>query len=194
MPRPRYAAFFSQKPLHKPDHNLRLRQKKACWNCEVHVLRQARNSSPFHPEALPHCSQKSGLHTGGTNASDLFLIYKETASGTFRCLFHLQHCRKRSIGAYTVILSICRDHAAVKSTVSGFSCRNDLQLCGKKIFLFNTIFFIQDIQNVLFYSIFFLSSGRSARGLLPIRISSFTSITSAAFSGAVFRKGGSEDL
>ena len=49
---------FSQKPLHKPDHNLRLRQKKACWNCEVHVLRQARNSSPFHPEALPHCSQK----------------------------------------------------------------------------------------------------------------------------------------
>ena len=24
----------------------------------MHVLRQARNSSPFHPEALPHCSQK----------------------------------------------------------------------------------------------------------------------------------------
>ena len=51
--------LFSQKPLHRPDHSLRSRQKKACWNYGVLFLMQARNSSPFRPEALPHCSQKN---------------------------------------------------------------------------------------------------------------------------------------
>ena len=49
---------FSQKPHHRPDHSRHLHRKKACWNYGELFLMQARNSSPFRPEALPRCSQK----------------------------------------------------------------------------------------------------------------------------------------
>jgi len=96
-----------------------------------------------------------GLHTSCSHASDLFLIYKETAACTLRC-FHLKKSQKGSICANSVILSIASDHAAVKTTVTSLASWNDLKLCGKEIFLFHTIFLIQNAKYILLNSLFLL--------------------------------------
>ena len=70
--------------------------------------------------------------------------------------FHLKHCKQRSICAHSVILSISSDHTSVQTTLSCLSCRYDLQLCGKKIFLFHIILLFKDIQYILFYCLFLL--------------------------------------
>ena len=68
------------------------------------------------------------LHASSSYTSNFFFVRQKTAAGTFWC-FHLKHCHKRSICADTVILSICCDHTAVKSAVTSFARRNDLQFC-----------------------------------------------------------------
>ena len=100
--------------------------------------------------------KESGLHTGGTDASDLFLVHQQTAGCSCRCLCKLQDRQQRGVGADTVVLSISRDHAAVQSAFSGFSCRNHLQLRGEEILFFKIIFFFQDAKDILFDSLFFL--------------------------------------
>ena len=95
------------------------------------------------------------LHTSCSHASDLFLIYKETAACTLRC-FHLKKSQKGSICANSVILSITRDHAAVKTTVTSLASWNDLKLCREEIFLFYTVFLIQNTKHVLLNSLFLL--------------------------------------
>ena len=96
-----------------------------------------------------------GLHTSCSHASDLFLIYKETAACTLRC-FHLKKSQKGSICANSVILSITRDHAAVKTTVTSLASWNDFKLCGKEIFLFHTVFLVQNTKYILLNSLFLL--------------------------------------
>ena len=99
--------------------------------------------------------KETGLHTGSSYASDLFLINQQTAACTLWS-FHLKKSQKGSVCANSVILSVTSNHAAVKSAVTGLASRHNFKLCGKEIFLFHTIFLIQDAKNILFHSFFLL--------------------------------------
>ena len=81
------------------------------------------------------------MHTSSTVASNLFLINKQTAACMYRILY-LKHSSKRSVGAYTVIMAIAHDHAAVKSVISCRTSRNDLKLSRQEIFFLNVILFL----------------------------------------------------
>lgn len=71
-----------------------------------------------------------------------------------------QHCKKRSESTHTVILSVCKHHAAIQTTITCFSCQNNLQFC-RKIFLFHLIILFQaSFITFAFASSFFSFSSR----------------------------------
>ena len=108
------------------------------------------------PKKFCNCILKEfRLHTGCANASNLLFIRQKTAACAFRC-FHFHHCCKGGVCAYAIILSVCCNHTPVKSTVTCFSCRNDLKLRRKEILFFYIIFFFQDAKNIVFDCFFFL--------------------------------------
>ena len=47
-------------------------------------------------------------------------------------------------------MSVAHDHAAVKTVVTRFASRYDLDFCGEEIFLLYTIFFFQDFHDICF--------------------------------------------
>ena len=69
--------------------------------------------------------------------------------------FYIQHCKKRCESTHTVILSVCKHHAAIQTTITCFSCRNNLQFCRKKIFLFHLIILFQQLHYICLDSFFF---------------------------------------
>ena len=72
--------------------------------------------------------KETGLHSGCSHTSNLFLIYKKTYACILRILY-FKHCIKRRICADSVIMSIAHDHAAVKAVISGSTCRNHFDFC-----------------------------------------------------------------
>ena len=107
------------------------------------------------PKKFCNCILKEfRLHTGCANASNLLFIRQKTAACAFRC-FHFHQRNERSVCAYAIILSVCCNHTAVKATVTGFSCRNDLKLCRKEIFFLYIIFLFQDAKYIVFDCFFF---------------------------------------
>ena len=81
------------------------------------------------------------LHTGCADASDLLFVYEQAAGGLLRC-FYFEHCNKRGVCAYTVILAVCKDHAGIHTKLACFSGRYDLKLCGEEIIFFDAVFVV----------------------------------------------------
>ena len=100
-----------------------------------------------------HCIfKKFRLHAGSANAPNLLFIHQDTAGCPF-CLCHFQHSFQGRKGTHTVILSIRQNHAAVKSGLPGLACRHHFQFRRNKVFLFDAITLLQDIQNTFLYGI-----------------------------------------
>ena len=94
--------------------------------------------------------------------------------------FYIQHCKKRCESTHTVILSVCKHHAAIQTTITCFSCRNNLQFCRKKIFLFHLIILFQQYFITFALTASFSFSSRLSScsiGRLPISRSSFSPST-----------------
>ena len=98
--------------------------------------------------------KETWLHSRRTDASDLLLIYKQTAACVILCI-NCKLCFQRCIRTYTVILSISHDHTSVQTAVSCLCCRHDLKLGRKEIILFNIILLFKDCKDICFYSILF---------------------------------------
>ena len=89
------------------------------------------------------------LHSGCADRSDLLLVYQKADTGTLRCSvlpveFPVQNCAEGGICTNPVIMSVAKDHAAVKACVSCRTCGNDFQLCGLKIILLDAVHLFQN--------------------------------------------------
>ena len=108
--------------------------------------------------ALPQCSQKRGSACRSRRHFRFPLVYKQAAARTF-CV-----CSTSSIargeGAHSVILSVGEHHAAIQTAVSGFACRNKLQLCRQEVRFFDVVAFLEQLPEdfALTASFFVLST------------------------------------
>jgi hypothetical protein len=72
------------------------------------------------------------FHSCSADASDFFLIDKETACSRFY-LRNIEHCDSRRISAASVIVAVSEYHAAVESCLSRLACRHSLDLSREEI-------------------------------------------------------------
>ena len=79
------------------------------------------------------------MHTGRTDAADLFFIYQQAYAGVLRFV-KLKHCPVGWVGTHSVILAIAHDHTLIQSIISCISGRNSFQFCRNKIGFFYIIF------------------------------------------------------
>lgn len=108
-----------------------------------------------------HIFEETGLHAACTVAADLFLVHQQTAGGSFRRI-HVKHGHQGSEGADAVVLAIGKNHAPVKSQISGFSRRDDLQFSGEEIFFLYLTGIQQQLQYIGLNGFFFLVLQRNA--------------------------------
>ena len=77
---------------------------------------------------------------------------------------------ERGVCAGPVVLPVSKDHAPVKSCVSGSSGRDDLKFCGLKVLLADSVIIVENPQDCFFdrfFSVFLISFFR-----FPVRVKS----------------------
>ena len=90
--------------------------------------------------------KETGLHARGAYGADFLLIHQDTADASFS-LLDIQHGAHGCKGTYSVVLTVGKDHTAVKACLSGLTGRNNLQLRRDEILLLDIIGLFQNIKN-----------------------------------------------
>ena len=101
------------------------------------------------------------MHTRRTYAADFLFIHQQADTGPGR-IFNGKHGFCGWIGANSVILSIPDDHAGIQSVVSGRPRRDSFQFSRLEISFFHIIFFLQDLKDIGFDRLRFLTFQRDA--------------------------------
>ena len=129
-----------------------------CWiECCAYVSRQTfgvrQNASYWNAEWLSQISQEvfqeSGVHTGVTVRTNFFFISEDNNRSPFWvgvCDFSCHF----SVGANTVVMTICADHASVKTEVSCFESWNNAQFSAQEVSFSDAVFFVEDLHQVQF--------------------------------------------
>ena len=116
--------------------------------CQGPAKRQLRELSAALQKLRHRILEETALSAGRSDGTDLFLVGQQAAGSIFRIL-HTQESIQRAESAYTVIMSVRADHAAVQAQIPCGACRYDLKLCGEEVILFDIVLLLQDRKDLL---------------------------------------------